>query len=276
MPDRSFTPEEVQALIRRAAELQAAEARGEGPGLSLDELEAVARDSGLDPRHVRAAATELRTAPKARPAEASTTHVHAERIVPGALTDDAIEAVVADLRHRFDSDMGMQMYGSSHYGKGRVERVGRSVEWAHTSMMGIETRVLMQPRGDGVRVRASRRVGYSSPKAESVGYGVTVSLAIAFIVWPVTGSLMIALAALLALLVVSTPLIYRFDVGWRGKAQRELDALADSVAESVAAHAPAAARQHAAPDGPPLSVPPDDLYGRQDASPEAGRTRDRA
>lgn len=280
MPDRSFSPEEVQALIRRAAQLQAAEARGEGPGLSLDELETVAREAGLDPRHVRAAASELRTAPQARPAEASTTHVYAERFVPGTLSDEAVETVVAELRHRYDSDLGMQLYGTMHYGKGRVERVGRSVEWAHTNMMGVETRVLMQPRGDGVRVRASQRVGYAGPMSESVGYGMMAAVAVGGIVWPVTGTLWIGLAAMLAVLVASVPLIHRLDVGMRSKKQRELDALVESVAESVAAHAP---RQDRAPHdrapretAPPLSVPPEDLYGGRDAAPDTARARDRA
>ena len=115
MPDRIYTEQEVAALLERAAELQAQAARRNEhrPGLSLAELEDVAAEAGLDPSLLRQAAGELDEPGRPlldRSAGTTATHVSVERRVPGTFTPEAWEDVVAELRHRFDTDMG-KMWG---------------------------------------------------------------------------------------------------------------------------------------------------------------------
>jgi hypothetical protein len=68
-PSRRFSEKEVAHIIKRASELQQEEAPAESSsGMSLAELEQVAREAGLDPALVRRAATDLDTRVSDRPA----------------------------------------------------------------------------------------------------------------------------------------------------------------------------------------------------------------
>ena len=59
---RRFNEREVAAIIKRASELQEVESIGESStGMSLAELEQIAREAGLDPALVRRAASDLDT-----------------------------------------------------------------------------------------------------------------------------------------------------------------------------------------------------------------------
>ena len=61
-PSRRYNEKEVADIIKRASELQQAESTAESTtGMSLAELEQVAREAGLDPALVRRAATDLDT-----------------------------------------------------------------------------------------------------------------------------------------------------------------------------------------------------------------------
>ena len=112
----TYDEKQIRALIERAAELQAQENASDGPGLSLAELEEVARASGIDPKYIRAAAAERGRMGTVRSTKPSATHIYAERIVDGELDEDAWGDVVAELRHRYDSSMGMSM-GMPGYGQ---------------------------------------------------------------------------------------------------------------------------------------------------------------
>ena len=251
MPHRTYTEQEVAALLERAAELQAQAARRNEhrPGLTLPELEAVAAEAGLDPTLLREAAAEL-DAPSRSLFEASTgtsaTHVFVERWAPGALTPEVWEDVVAELRHRFDTDLG-KMWGMPGYGVSSTEQIGRTAKWKHTSPSGIETRVMIRPRGDGLRIRLSQRVGWGSTLAEASTYGAVLAALAALVVGAVAGSGGAALAALLLTLLAAVPLILYADRTWRRKKHRELDALADHVAALTAS--PPHAESEAAPEG---------------------------
>src|SRR3954453_19339916 len=59
-PSRRFNEKEVALIIKRASELQQSETTAESSaGMSLAELEQVAREAGLDPELVRRAAVDL-------------------------------------------------------------------------------------------------------------------------------------------------------------------------------------------------------------------------
>lgn len=283
MPHRTYSEREVTALLERAAELQAQAARqADGrPGLTLDELAAIADESGLDPALLRQAAAEL-DAPQGTPlvtphAGTTSTHIYVERRVPGSLSPEAWEDTVMELRHRFDTDLG-SAWGMPGYGQSIVEQIGRSVEWRHTSMSGIETRLMVRPRTDRLDVRLSQRVGWGSPVAESATYGSGLAALAAFIVGAATSSGLWVLATLLLTLAVAIPLILVADRAWRQKKHRELGALADRVATLLATPTEAAQAEaagvsptaHAAPEGPnPQGALDDALDGTSDDAPSA-------
>ena len=64
MPDRVFTEEEVKEIVRRASEQQAEDAerrQAREHGLTLDDLERLGAEVGLDPAYLRRAADEVKT-----------------------------------------------------------------------------------------------------------------------------------------------------------------------------------------------------------------------
>ena len=194
-------------------------------------METIAADSGIDPVLIRLAAMEMDgrgTASQMLTRDKTATHNIVERIIPGPLEEEVWEDIVMELRHRYDSDMGVAM-GAPEYGKSRTEQIGRSVEWRHTSMSGIETRVLIRPRGDRLHMRLSQRVGWGSTIAESITYG----LFIAFIVGTVSGAMsdsgFLGVLILALTMAAAVPLIHWADTAWRKKKHNDLDALADRI-----------------------------------------------
>lgn len=60
LPERRYSDEEVRRLLERAAEMQPSAGGAPGaPGLTLRELEEIAKEAGIDPRALRQAAAEL-------------------------------------------------------------------------------------------------------------------------------------------------------------------------------------------------------------------------
>lgn len=237
MAERIYTEQEVFEIIERAAELQmqTARSREDRSGLTLSELETVAKETGLDPAHLRRAVAELDEPGNAlfdASARTTSTHIFMERWVPGALTPEVWEDIVAELRHRFDTDLGAMM--GVNYGTGTTEQIGRTLEWKHTSAAGVETRAMLRPRGDGVRIRLGQRVGWGNPVAESAMYGASLAFLAAVIAGVVSGSGWIAAAAALLTLIVAVPLILYADRAWRRKKHRELHDLADNISALVA------------------------------------------
>ncbi len=233
MKERIYTEQEIAALIERTAELQAEKNRrgNRGSGLTLTELETVAAEAGLDPSLLRQAAAEIddpRTGLLQR-RSTSSTHIFTERWVQGPFNPDAWEDVVAELRHQFDSSLGAMM-GTPNYGDGVTEQIGRSVTWKHTSMAGVETRVLVRPRGDKVHIRLSQRVGLGGPVAESVGYGTALAGFIAVMVTALAELGGLGWLVFLLILLVAVPVIFYADRVWRRKKHEDLETLGDRIA----------------------------------------------
>lgn len=179
MPEPIFSADEVAALLERAAELQREGKKySKETGLTLSELETIAKESGIDPSHIREAAFEL-AQPRRAPVQKSTgmgNQVIIERTVRAELTPELIEDVVSELRTRYDSGYAGTYGDGVTYGASRLEYIGRSVEWIHTDMMGYERRVRLQPRGDQLRIRMSAPNGWSTPQIESAIYSTGAAL----------------------------------------------------------------------------------------------------
>ena len=114
MPERRFTEEEARRIFASVAERQRIETPATD-GLTLAEMQDVARASGLDPALVAAVAAEMSAG---APAEipnflGAPLAVRQRRVLPVAVDDDAWARVVTELRREFDTpgvptEMGRQ------------------------------------------------------------------------------------------------------------------------------------------------------------------------
>lgn len=234
-------------MLELASKLQAKAARNADhrSGLTLPELETIAAEAGLDPIHLRQAATQLFDQKMAITHGKSTTsasHNYVDQWVVAELTEDSWEEVVSELRHRYDSDLGAMMGGGTTiegYGRGKEVKVGRSREWKHMSMSGIETRVIVQPRGESLQVKLSQRVGWGSTMAESITYGLILSFFGAAIGGAVGEGMLPAILTFIVAMAAFVPLISYADKAWRKKKHGELEELGNRLGQILAVHQPA-------------------------------------
>jgi hypothetical protein len=147
LPDRArrYSEREVALLLQRAAELQAeGAATPEGaPGLTLAQLEEIAREAGLDPAHVRSAAVELeerRAMPAPAPLLGAPPRLVFERRLDGEVPASAYEDLVAELTRTFG-------------GAGQASAIGRTLTWTSSWQGGAGRRVTVSVTAhDGMTV----------------------------------------------------------------------------------------------------------------------------
>ena len=231
-PNRTYSEKEIAALLERTAQLQAEQAEDvdrHREGLSLSELEAIASDAGLDPQFLHRAALELEHASgKPLGKNKTNTHIRVDRVLPSDLSDEEWEDIIFVLRRRFDTE-SLDLSGLGTYGRGKVEQIGRSREWRHSSLSGVQTSVLFRPHPDGTRLEISQLVGFGGPKATAWGIGSPFALIFATIMGAIAKSLLIGATALVGWLVVLVPLIYYADTRWREKKHNQLVELANEL-----------------------------------------------
>jgi hypothetical protein len=126
LPARRFTETDTDAILRRTAEL----ASGTDPaaasrGLTLDEMETLAREAGLSPELVRRAAREvsIRENLQRSPWTGGPRRLALERVVPGELTEEGWEAIVGEAQRTLGAP-------------GFASRVGRIHTWSAQSQTG--------------------------------------------------------------------------------------------------------------------------------------------
>ncbi len=145
MSERRYDDKELAAILRAASEAQA---EGISPddskGLTLPEIEKLAAEVGIDPRHVAAAAERLEGAPRGSRPFALFGALASERLDrtgEGAFDETGWEDAIGELRKCFGS-------------AGEVSRVGSSREWLARTDMG-SAHLTAQPRGGQTRFRLS-------------------------------------------------------------------------------------------------------------------------
>ena len=152
---RRFNEQEVAAIIKRASELQQVESPAESTtGMSLAELEQIAREAGLDPALVRRAASDLDTRVSDRKPSAflgAPTALVLERTIDGEVPQDAYEAMVLEIQR----ELG---------GVGSVSTLGRSLVWTMTGAdrRRVTTRtvqVTVTPRNGRTTIRMEEPLG---------------------------------------------------------------------------------------------------------------------
>jgi hypothetical protein len=119
--DRRFTDEEFALILRAATEIQAQRGASgppasTGTGTSLEEIQAIAQEVGIDPEVVAEAASRLVAGGEGKEGFL-TTHYLLSDTVPGKLSDDGRVAVLQAIRE-----------ASAIHGDGDVSGVG--VEWS--------------------------------------------------------------------------------------------------------------------------------------------------
>src|SRR4029079_8887988 len=120
-PSRRFNEKEVALIIKRASELQQDEATPESStGMSLAELEQVAREAGLDPALVRRAAVDLDTRVSDQTPNkfhGAPTVLRLERTIDGEVPADEYEQLVLEIQGQLGE-------------VGSASTIGRTLQWA--------------------------------------------------------------------------------------------------------------------------------------------------
>ena len=289
---RTYSEQEVADIIARAAERQAASARQPvREGLTLDEIERLGSDAGLDPADLRAAAAEVDAGGRtlARQSSQTRTHVVVERWIDAPLSEAGWEDAVAEMQGTLGADVGAA-FGMR---VGQQQQVGRAFEWSHTSGLGVQTTVTASPRGERTKLRLTQLVGLASPRVEGAMYGGVVGVVAALAALVAVGqtdapfltALLVLLATFAVVTAVAAPVTTALDRRWRVKKLDALGALADRIAPVLVAptsdplsDAPAlASTLPAAAQAAPLRDAFEALGEEEDGdAPDRHRSRDRA
>jgi hypothetical protein len=204
---RRYGDEEVGLILKRAAELQRQEpaAAAEGGGLTLGELEEIAGEVGIDPRHLRRAAEEIDTLAVPLHGEGVDRLIGApltlkfERILTGELPEDGLESLLPEIQDALQ-------------GYGQPSLLGRTLTWQSTSPDSERTlQVTVSSRDGRTRIRIEERIselawslfggiigGVGGGVGLGVGLGVGIGAlqsALFAVAWPVgviTGSFLLA------------------------------------------------------------------------------------
>lgn len=174
MAERVYTEKEVAHLIRRAVELDSEQSSAhtgdKSKGLTIYDLEKIAADSGIDPDLMLRAADELDHAgimdDEKETTRVSRAEIVSEQWIKGKLTSSIIDDLMIELNHRFgtseDDINWWDRLWNDYSGKPLIKRTATSADWRYTDEMELYTsRVLIQQRGDKLRIRVSKRQGWN-------------------------------------------------------------------------------------------------------------------
>jgi len=229
---RLYDEKEVGRLLKRATELQREDPVRANPsgGFTLQELEEIAAEAGIDPHHLRRAASELDTSGSPEGWE----HLLGEKVtlvrqavVPGELDEEGFERVLATI----------QIVARDH---GQPSLLGRTLTWqAETSSKSRSIQIVVSSRNGETHIRAEERLHQMAAglfAGTTAGFGVGVGVAVGFPVGlEVLGSALFAAAfpvGTIGLTLIAVRQIYRAVVR---KRRSVLTTLVERVADETAA-----------------------------------------
>lgn len=144
---QSFDERQVAEILRRTAALDQ-KRKLERPTLTLEEIETIAKEAGLDPALVRRAVDELKHEPEVsvwtKLAGAPLTRT-IERVVDGEVTTDDHEALAASIREALGQPSGFPV---------QISTLGRSLSVTTFSTAGL-VEVQVTPKEGTTRVRVT-------------------------------------------------------------------------------------------------------------------------
>lgn len=150
-PRRRFSDEEVQEIVKRAAEREAADPTLSG-SLTIGGVEALAAEVGIAPEVVRSAAASLEAgtrgvaaagSPRTNPFIGGPTRLLYERIVPGEVPDAEFPTMVEEIRRTLQNVGHVSQLGRSFTWTAGLTSARRSLEVA-VSVRGGQTRIVVQ------------------------------------------------------------------------------------------------------------------------------------
>ena len=162
---RLYRDKEIRDILKRAAEMQEGEGEASAYGLSLEEIQQIAEESGIDPRHVATAISEIESGeagPRPFHVLGAPIALHLERVVEGDLTDEQWVEMVGEI-HRT-----LRLAGHSG-------QVGRMREWTfHDRRQQVQ--VTATSRNGQTRIRIFKK----SPTLAALMFAVPLSIALQF------------------------------------------------------------------------------------------------
>ena len=152
--NRRFNEKEVALIIKRASELQTETTAESNTGMSLAELEQVAREAGLDPELVRRAAADLDTRVTDQTPNrflGAPTVLRLERTIDGEVPADEYEPMVLEMQ---------RVLG----GVGTASTLGRTLQFSMTGRhahhaTGRDVQVTVTPRNGRTTIRIEETLG---------------------------------------------------------------------------------------------------------------------
>ena len=148
---RRYAPEEVEAIVKRAAELEASNPTSSGT-MTLGGIEQVAGEVGIKPELVRSAAESMRVRQPLTPVHATKRNAFAggptrivfERVVDGELPEADVGSMVDEIRRQF-------------HRVGEVSQLGRSFSWRSSVVSGA-LEVVVTVRSGKTRITVQERL----------------------------------------------------------------------------------------------------------------------
>lgn len=146
MPERPLDPDlfdeqEISAILKRAAEIQTSDGSSEVFGLSLSELQQLAKDVGFDPQAIAIAAGEVRRIKKEDGVNfwGGPLSLTQTCISEGEIDEATWETMVSAIRQAFNDT-------------GTVSSRGQVREWKHSGASNVQAHVSATPRDGQTRI----------------------------------------------------------------------------------------------------------------------------
>jgi len=200
MSNRVYSEEEVALLIRRAVELESERTKeggtGDQKGLTMQDLEKIAAESGIDPDLMRRAADELHQGSASGTMDETTvvkdTDILAEHWIKAKVNSRLLDDLILELNHHFGTSQKEITWWNKVFndysGKAIVNKTSTSVEWKYTDEFSLyTTRVLIQQRGEKLRIRVSKRQTMNLPW-DSTFTNIVILFFAAIILIPIGGA----------------------------------------------------------------------------------------
>jgi hypothetical protein len=239
---RLYDEKEVARILERATELQSegpAGAPGSRSGMSLEELESIAKEVGIDPAHLKRAARELDTR---TPGDEVATDLLGgplslvlERTVAGEMDDSAFEQLVVEIQRHTDSH-------------GLPGLMGKTLSWQSETASKTRTlQVMVSSREGETLIRIEERLhqfasGLFAGTVAGVGGGIGIGVGLP-VGLNVLGSALFAVAfplGVIGLTYMGCKEIYRQVVRKRARRLEDLlEGLTDVVERSIRRQLPA-------------------------------------
>ena len=258
--ERLYTEKEVSAILKRVGERQTVQGNKDAVGLSLQEIQQIAGDVGLDPALVASVAAELDAIPEKEGSFAwlkLPNKVEVERVLPGNVT----EAEWPEITSAIERALGVT---------GVSSQVGSMLEWTYFSKT-VQYKISFSPGNGQTRVRL---LGDFTRFSRALLLGILIQVAVWFtfmgvLLFSVGGVPFGVVAVFLAYMLI------RFGfAGYIRKKEKVFHDLLDRWERTFAVNFIANSVSASTPDvePPQLSLPTEEIAG-EDATTSAERKK---